>query len=124
MTKRMKANELMIGDWAMIKDYPMRSMPKKVMKEHLVSYLVEFEPIPLTEDILKANGINWSDRHCVFTDAHHFSFAKDLHFGRVYNMYGDNHHEVIMPFRFVHELQHALRLCGLNDLADNFKIKL
>lgn len=23
---------------------------------------------------------------------------------------------------FVHEYQHALRLCGLNDLADNFKV--
>ncbi len=23
---------------------------------------------------------------------------------------------------FVHELQHALRLCGLNELADNFKV--
>ena len=23
---------------------------------------------------------------------------------------------------YVHELQHALRLCGLNELADNFKI--
>lgn len=24
---------------------------------------------------------------------------------------------------YVHELQHALRLCGLNELADNFKVK-
>lgn len=23
---------------------------------------------------------------------------------------------------YVHELQHALRLCGLNELADNFKV--
>ncbi len=23
---------------------------------------------------------------------------------------------------YVHELQHALRLCGLTDLADNFKV--
>ena len=24
---------------------------------------------------------------------------------------------------YLHELQHALRLCGLNDLADNFKLE-
>ena len=27
-----------------------------------------------------------------------------------------------MQFNYVHQLQHALRLCGLNELADNFKV--
>lgn len=28
----------------------------------------------------------------------------------------------VATLNYVHELQHALRLCGLNELADNFKI--
>ncbi|MBQ0088527.1 MAG: hypothetical protein KBT27_04250 [Prevotellaceae bacterium] len=30
---------------------------------------------------------------------------------------------ISIQIKYVHELQHALRLCGLNDLADNFKIE-
>ena len=30
---------------------------------------------------------------------------------------------VAFSFKYVHELQHLLRLCGLDDLADNFKIE-
>lgn len=29
----------------------------------------------------------------------------------------------ILNLKYVHELQHALRLCGLNEMADNFKLK-
>lgn len=28
-----------------------------------------------------------------------------------------------IEFKYVHQLQHALRLCGLDELADNFKIQ-
>ena len=30
--------------------------------------------------------------------------------------------DVIVPIKYIHDMQHALRLCGLNELADNFKI--
>lgn len=30
--------------------------------------------------------------------------------------------DVIVPIKYIHDMQHALRLCGLNKLADNFKI--
>ena len=30
---------------------------------------------------------------------------------------------IVEQFYYFHELQHALRLCGLNELADNFKIE-
>ena len=52
----MKANELMIGDWVYIKDYPMTAQPMQVKKEHFVRSLVEFEPIPLTKELLEKNG--------------------------------------------------------------------
>ena len=52
----MEANELMIGDWMFIKDYPIKALPQKVKSEHFVRSLVEFEPIPLTSEILEKNG--------------------------------------------------------------------
>jgi hypothetical protein len=52
----MKANELMIGDWVCIKDNPMTAQPMQVKEEHFVRSLVEFEPIPLTPEILEKNA--------------------------------------------------------------------
>lgn len=85
-------------------------------------------PILLTEEILKANefecpfedgvfelrSMEYSiyvclKRHCINIQVN-FREIADEAFIRVHCNY-------------VHELQHALRLCGLNELADNFKIK-
>lgn len=33
-----------------------------------------------------------------------------------------NYADVIVPIKYIHDMQHILRLCGLNKLADNFKI--
>ena len=30
--------------------------------------------------------------------------------------------DVVLPCKYVHQLQHALRLCGLDELADKFKV--
>lgn len=69
-----------------------------------------YEPIPLTDDMLKANGIDEGELSYEFYDGYHFFLFKNatsVHVGAIW---------------FVHELQHALRLCGLEELADNFKI--
>lgn len=68
-------------------------------------------PIPLTEEILKANGINIFS-NCDLSLPLYTMGIKVVERG-VY---------IKMRFKFVHELQHALRLCGLKELADNFKI--
>lgn len=80
----------------------------------------EGSPLPLTEDILKANGFE-----CFVLPNHK-------------KLYSYNNKEIILFWNdgaeidllgvsrtiiSVHELQHALRLCGLNELADNFKIE-
>lgn len=102
-------------------------------------------PIPLTEEILKANG---------FKDANANNELKFcwyvLHTNQEYgDFWGRTNHEIIIAYRennsdmyvsrpyadntqqkisvadihYVHELQHALRLCGLNELANNFKVE-
>ena len=52
----LQPKDLMIGDWVYIKDYPIKFLPKKIRPEHFVRSLVEFEPIPLTAEILAKNG--------------------------------------------------------------------
>lgn len=127
----MKANELMIGDWVFHFGKPSKVLGvKDIHKGHDAILLFGdngfsrkgFEPIPLTEEILKANAnphikyenicgylsINIRKEGLKDKDAKgHFPIRIVILDGKVI---------------FVHQLQHALRLCGLNELADNFKV--
>lgn len=121
----MKANELMLNDWyqwyAEGRYYPYQVKAEDFAKD----YVANFEPIPLTEETLKANE---------------FIKSKD---GRYY--YAPNDGRFILGFmggyanlpthifvecgfypviiKNIHELQHALRLCGLKEIADNLKVE-
>ncbi len=95
---------------------------------------MEYEPIPLTAEILEKNG--WDMYGCPDHKCWgHYLGASE--YGSQYvpfsiclfdfmnkgSMYGDDFYEqIIIHVRFVHELQHALRLCGFADMADNLKI--
>lgn len=79
------------------------------------------EPIPLTEEILKANGWKWRSKGCIrsmrlFDEEGHSIMT--LTYGKLMSIGG---HEI--EIEYVHQLQQALRLCGLTELADNFKIE-
>lgn len=88
----------------------------------------DIEPIPLTSEILEKNFFDVSDK-----EVKRYYFEEDgqcYHFSlrqmydkenkpKGYSFYAFN---VLTIIDYVHELQHALRLVGLNDLADNFKI--
>ena len=94
------------------------------------------QPIPLTPEILEKNG--WVQ--CKYETCESLYEYKGLHLrhtmikrsnGRwVANVDGIvekfpdecTHSSLRINVFYVHELQHALRLCGLNELANNFKI--
>ena len=109
----MKPTDLMIGDWVMIKDYPMKAMPKQMSPEYYTRSLVEIEPIPLTKEILEKNGFEgnvylWIDagdeKTLVYYPFEH----------RLTLEYGDKLEILFKCHCFsVHELQHALKLCGI-----------
>lgn len=125
----MKANELMIGDWV-IKDYSdIGKVKEKVEVYDLPPNIHDdfMQPILLTEEILKANGLIKDKEYGYFGEV----------YGVFHKYYGQQGFQIISgvispnkefelklpePIHYVHELQHALRLCGLNDLADNFKL--
>ena len=102
------------------------------------------KPIPLTSEILKKNGWYWGltsdeedmvslfegayDEHWVYDEgAGEISliFPEDTNGGllRIDDQKFNRHLRFVWnDTLYVHELQHALRLCKLDELADNFKI--
>lgn len=136
----MKANELMIGDWVMVDDiehtHPLQvaeifnkcgayyatlywdGMPDNVNPQTLVADVDKVFPIPLTKEILEKNGFirdmfygEWQ------FDLDPFPFSvvqrenNSWYLGR--EEHGIAHNREIIDISHVHELQHALRLCGI-----------
>lgn len=106
----MKANELMIGDKVMVK--VLSQIPDTYVLHTWTandySRDIQFKPIPLTPEILENN-----EEVKVLTMFRKNEQGMDclaLIYVPILNLY------------YVHEMQRALRLCGLNELADNFKI--
>lgn len=91
-----------------------------------------FEPIPLTAEILEKNGFK---RHNRYQYLHKNNYCKvcvsiapkieidgtDLGEPPINVSIEGALFDINMSIA-IHELQHALRLCGLNELADNLKL--
>lgn len=131
----MKANELMIGDWVIrgnITEEPMRITDICASKNNvyldlsgipILGKIDKINPIPLTPEILKKNGFKmakwkedepagllgkwWDNRGQVLVKRFDFTLL-----GEVYSVKANN--SQISNIRYVHELQHALRLCGID----------
>ena len=143
----MKATELMVGDLVCLKDDTKYELPLKV--DGIIEDDISLEgdgflggidglirPIPFTPEILEKNG--WIQ--CKYETCKSLYEYKGLHLrhtmikrsnGRwVANVDGIvekfpdeyTHSYLRINVFYVHELQHALRLCGLNEIADNFKV--
>lgn len=91
----------------------------------------EIQPIPLTAEILEKNGFCESDEVpnmlCLESDEYHIYYG--LH-NTAFCVFQRDKHSIlfkekfrIAEMKYVHRLHQALRLCGLNDLADNLKIE-
>ena len=131
----MKANELkvtdlMIGDW--LKHYNGTPMQvTKITTEHFAcaekgglncwEYNNKYEPIPLTPEILKKNGILYEKQ------SYYYVIKDDKDLECTYYIQqilqegwaigvdiGAYDCSVFARIKYVHELQHALKLCGIN----------
>ena len=115
----MKAKELMIGDWVYRPDC--YDQVKEIRHDGVIGIdnmrglitFSELEPIPLTAEILENNG---------FTRFGTGYILKGEHFGldnpSIPSNYLDNYWLRIsikaVHIEYVHQLQHALRLCGID----------
>ena len=103
----MEAKDLMIGDWVV----GCSGEPFKIgIIDPDFLYWNELQPIPLTPEILEKNG--WEKRptgYVFYTDGKRYDNSLWYVFGS--NTFVVNTAE--FQIRYVHELQHALRLCGI-----------
>lgn len=123
----MKANELMLGDWVTFREAleEKQILPIKivVLKDYSNDFLAQIDGdafdelefndeivgIPITSEILKKNGFVYNNSPFVQSWE---QFGLSLYLG------GDGYRincgqNVAMVIDSVHQLQHALRLCGI-----------
>lgn len=124
----MKANELMIGDWVLFDHNPVRVAILGAAQDSLGLTVGDnvfgqpysmIEPIPLTAEILEKNGWEYSE----YTGDEMFTWPLDddieMPFRLVVDYNGNKYWitvgvgNYLTPINYVHELQHALRLCGI-----------
>ena len=128
----MEAKELMIGDKVMVK--VLSQIPDTYVLHTWTandySRDIQVKPIPLTAEILEKDG--WErdiDKEWEYNNSHilpHYCYQWEKQNVKI-EMYAGLEGftiNLIIGRRFyaVHELQHVLRLYGLDELADNFKI--
>ena len=129
----MKATELMIGDWVRIAPYDIIDQVDCFLTEYAVTShgdtccqyeYKDIEPILLTPEILKKNGfelvadIDMATK--AFIDLYDVWGCKTMFksFTLFYNRYSQDYRlhafrDNISNIYFVHELQHAMRFCGV-----------
>lgn len=125
----MKANELMIGDLVIIEGYSRICAITEVGVYFVdrngigTTSFDRIEPIPLTTEILEKNGF-------IRQQLGHFRYENEdndlvMAFYPKEKNYTEGGYDYIdiykgrmtlqdMPISYVHELQHALRLCGID----------
>lgn len=127
----MKATDLMIGDWVLINNTPHKiqaidSIDAEIQADDKLYYVGEdryhsedkVEGVPITPEILKKNGWKDAEFWCEYQDGNNTIQCCPP------DMRGKINGIEIEHFKceYVHQYQHLLRLCGLDELADNFKV--
>lgn len=131
----MEAKDLMIDDWTAcegkngkVKELREHKLLLKTENSVMIVYYNSVKPIPLTTEILEKNGFiikekwaqlgNFGDNPLIM-----WHFVDDPILGD-YNTELEIHQNdtgkvhVRIPCKYVHELQHALRLCGIEKTIE------
>ena len=114
----MKVSDLMIGDW--IEDGYKKAQVTSITCDGIVettsgiSNIEVVDPIPLTEEILAKNGWDFSKRkygiYCKEDKFHNVELSRD-DYGFYLSVNTDEYE--ILRVDYVHQLQHLLRLSGI-----------
>lgn len=123
----MKANELMIGDWVYncIADIRFQVYPQFFSQWHNrpEQFGATIQPISLTPEILEKNGFEKQQFGNFIYENDDVNLRiefcpKNINYTNGRYDYIDIEKGCVtiteMPIEFVHELQHALRLCGID----------
>ena len=117
--KAMKATDLMIGDKVMVN--VLSQIPNTyalhTWTANDYSRDIQVKPIQLTPKILEKNGWERKGNYMIIKVGKiTLYWVEYLDCGLYKNEYN------MCTCKYVHQLQHALRLCGFDTLADTFKI--
>lgn len=142
----MKVTDFMLGDLILINGTPHRiqaieSIYDKILADDELYYVGEgrcysedkIEGISLTPEILEKNGFEmfkydgWVHYYRIFGNSAipfvlHSMIGGEMLSQEVDIFSTSTDTNCGIEINYVHELQHALRLCGLNKLAENFKV--
>ena len=134
----MDKNELMVGDWVTILKFRENGSNRYVKVNAVGAECIlapgmfqnesgcnpydfkQLAPILLTEDILQANEF----RYFSSATPYYYEENRDVTIlkNQGYEGYATHILGKRINIRYVHELQHALRLCGRGDVANKLKI--
>ena len=123
----MNSEELMVGDWVLYGKKPVRILQLSEGKDYK-----EIRPIPLTQEILEKNGFYYCKRTggCyLYTTISYGNWDAEVVLFDVNSEYRNNQLHIgspddsdtflhLMECNYVHELQHALRLCGIDKTIE------
>lgn len=132
METKLNIEDLMVGDWVMIKEYPMIAEPRQIKKEHFLRSLCEFEPIPLSKKFLEDNGFDFfpmeyhvygiytlQTEHCLLKYSNKHGDITIFKSTKGIDKNGnctDGYYDISCGrfcVKYIHELQHILRLCKI-----------
>ena len=121
----MKANELMIGDWVSYRGIVNKVAPADFCHK---TWIDEIEPIPITPKILEKNGFLYNQDYDVWICfVNEITITVGIYHPDFINIGYEQHTpdgvdkcelssicKVDGSNFYVHQLQHALRLCGID----------
>lgn len=107
----------MVGDWVRQTGSGILLQVEEIHPPYIYAVgkggqFMDIEPIPLTPEILEKNGISSSDTGCFFDEDKNALLEISCINGEVFWTININEYDIIR-LRYIHELQHALRLCGI-----------
>lgn len=131
----MRCTDLQINDWVYLSEKSRYPMQVRGVNES--DCLLDFDgnegdpfdgiygeggiaPIELTAEMLKRN--KWESLYGRYWENIKVTEFSISQYGAEFRCCLGYDNELTF-FRYVHELQHLLRLCGYDDLADDFKIE-
>ena len=121
----LKATDLMVGDWVMSFGAPYKvvGIRTDMFEPHIRTDMSDtwyeegienlLEPITLTPEILEKNGLANDPYGCHFKEDEYMELEISAEEEGIYWTINYNEY-AILKLKYVHQLQHALRICGIN----------
>lgn len=122
----MDAKDLMIGDWVIRKGVPEEKLRVVAIDSiqgivyldldglGITEKLTNIEPIPLTFEILEKNGFRKESYIEVVGGLDTYYLGEEIGSFRIHRLQKGYYQFGLAKINFVHQLQHALKLCGIN----------